>query len=84
MIMRRSEKALLVCIGWVVVCIAVVVLVTPIVIAMRDPTTHIIPIENAIPVLVLTISVCLPIAYMAVELITPLFMATLEVLDDGV
>ena len=83
MIMRRSVKALLVCIGWIVVCIVSFTLVNPIIESFIR-SDGLIPIEYAIPALIMAVGVGVPIMYCTIFLITPLFMATLEVLDDGV
>ena len=82
--MRRSIKAVGVLIGWIIVYFATIAIVTPIVIALRDPVTQIISLEYSIPVFIVLMSVGVPIMYGAIFLITPLVMATLEVLDDGV
>jgi len=72
---------LLVVIGWAVFFYAAVLLTAHVVTALIDPRTHLIPLEVVISVLIMTWAICVPIMYGAVLLITPLVMATIEVLD---
>jgi len=80
--MRRSIKAILVSIGWGGVCVVLYYFVMPLVVIYSDPLTNKIPLEIAIPLIPLVLVAILPILYGLAVLCTPLFMATLEVLDD--
>lgn len=77
--MRRCVKGLFVSIGWVIVYTIALVVVTPIVLVLEDPQMYTLTLEYALPMLIMTWSICVPIMYGAVFLITPLVMATIEV-----
>lgn len=79
--MRRSVKGLFVVIGWVVLYLITMIVLFPVVYAYYDTSIQGIPLEYAIPVLIMLLSVGIPILYTAIGLITPLVMATIEVFD---
>jgi uncharacterized membrane protein YvlD (DUF360 family) len=72
-------KGVLVLIGWAVVFLIVSALSRAVIMGFYDTAIQGVPLESAIPVVILTIGIVLPIIYSAIFLITPLFMATLEV-----
>ena len=81
--MRRSIKAILVSIGWMVVFVGVLIIGAPIV-GVFARSDGLVPIENVLLCVGTFYAVIIPLIYASLAIFTPLVMATLEVLDDGV
>ena len=79
--MNRYAKIVLVIMGWLVVYVIILVVVTPIIVAFQDPVIQDVPLEFAIPAFIMGVSITVPLIYGALFLLTPLVMATLEVFD---
>ena len=80
--MRRSIKALFVIIGWSILFYVSCAIAAPIVLSFRDPIIQAIPLEFMIPALIMAMGISVPVLYGAMFLITPLFLATIEVFSD--
>jgi len=78
--MRRSIKGLGVVIGWGIVYYTIVVLGIPIITSIFIDT-HIqgLPVESVSTFFIMMFAICGPILYLT---ITPLVMATIEVIDS--
>ena len=78
--MKRFVKGTLVLIGWSIVLMVACIIAKPIIYSFTLPN-GLIPIEYAIPAFIMALGVGVPLMYGAIALITPLVMATIEVLD---